>query len=175
MVVMMARFVVVVVVMVVMRSLLRFLTVMMLNFVNPRGRGRYRVEIEAAGVDELVEVHVAVVTFDDFCLWLQRANDVLDACQLARLHLGGLVEQDDVAELDLLDNEVLDVFLADFLPHERVAASEFVSHSQRIDYGCDAVESENASLMYSGPMVGMEQTVWAMGAGSQMPLASMTM
>ncbi len=114
-------FVVIIIIMVVM-VMMRFFLVMMFFFVivilvvmfafhrfNPCSGGCHFVKVEHARVQDLVEVHVAVVTFDDVRLGLDGANNLLDACQLLRFHFGSLVEQDNVAELDLLDDQVLDV------------------------------------------------------------------
>ena len=98
-----------------------------------------------------------------------------DASQLLGAHLGGLVQQHDVAELYLLDDQVLNVLLVDVGTRQAEAAAELVAHAQGVDHGDNAVETRMPSSMYRGPIVGMEQMVWAMGAGSQMPLASMTM
>ena len=53
-------------------------------------------------VDNLVEIYIAVVALEDFSLWLDGTNDLLEFLQFLRLYLGSLVEQDDVAELNLL-------------------------------------------------------------------------
>ena len=80
---------------------------------NPCSGGCHFVKVEHARVQNLVEVHVAVVTFDDICLGLDGADNLFDACQLLGFHFGSLVEQDDVAELDLLDDQVFDVLFSD--------------------------------------------------------------
>ena len=57
------------------------------------------------GIDDEVEVYISVVALKDFCLRLDGADNLLQMLQLLRLYFCRLVQQDDVAELHLLDNE----------------------------------------------------------------------
>ena len=93
------------------------------------------------GVDELAEIHIAVVALDDFGLGLDGADNLLDAAQFARLHLGSLVEQHNVTKLDLLDDKILEVFLPDVLLHQFLSVAKFVFQSQCVHHRGDAVEA----------------------------------
>src|SRR3712207_1126604 len=70
------------VVMVVVVFLLFVVVVMVLYLVNPCGRSGCLVEIEAMGVEEQVELYVAVVTFYDVGLGLDGLDDVANTGQL---------------------------------------------------------------------------------------------
>ena len=105
-------------VMVVMMLVLVFIVMMMLilfffvfavsfglNLLNPACRGSYGLPIKLMGIDDEVEVYISVVALKDFCLRLDGADNLLQMLQLLRLYFCRLVQQDDVAELHLLDNE----------------------------------------------------------------------
>ena len=83
------------------------------HLLNPACRGGYTFEVEHVGIDDLIEVDVAIVGVDDFCLWLQCTYNLPDASQFIGVDFGCFVEQDDIAELYLLDDQVLYVFLFD--------------------------------------------------------------
>ena len=76
-----------------------------LNLLNPACRGSYGLPIKLMGIDDEVEVYISVVALKDFCLRLDGADNLLQMLQLLRLYFCRLVQQDDVAELHLLDNE----------------------------------------------------------------------
>ena len=61
-------------------------------------------------------------------------------CRLFVGHFRNLVQQNDVAELDLFDNKILDVFFVDIAFCERVSAVEFVEKSEGVDNSHYAVE-----------------------------------
>ena len=57
-----------------------------------------------------------------------------------RRDLRGLIEKNEVAELNLLDYEACEVLLADVALDEFVAASEFALEAKRIDHCGDAIK-----------------------------------
>ena len=63
------------------------------------------------------------------------------ASQFLGRHFVGLVQQDGVAELYLLDNQVGYVVLGNGLAGEVQAAAKLVLQSQCVHYGADAVQS----------------------------------
>ena len=107
---------------------------------NPGSRCGNAVEIKHIGVQDLVEVYVAVVTLYNLCFGLQCAHNLTYAPQFLGSHLGGLVQQHDVAELNLLDDEVFDVFLVNIRARKQLSALELIAHTQGINHGDDAVE-----------------------------------
>ena len=64
--------------------------------------------------------------------------------QFLRFHLGRLVQQDDVAELDLLDDQILDVLFADVRLGQALAIAKLVLHAQGVHHGDDAVKPRQA-------------------------------
>ena len=91
-------------------------------------------------MQETVQVHIAIVALYDFCFRLQCSDNLPYAFQFVLVHLACLVEQDDVAELYLLNDQVLYVFLADVLVHQSFATLELILHAQGIHYGHYAVQ-----------------------------------
>ena len=114
--------------------------VVLLDLLNPGGGSRYSVEVEHVGIQDLIKLYVAVVAVDNLGLGLKGSYDFTDAPQFLRADLGGLVQEHDVAEFNLLDDEVLNILLVDVLAGEVEAAAELVSHAEGIDDGYDAVE-----------------------------------
>ena len=96
------------------------------------------------GVEDLVELHIAVVALQDLGLGLDGADDGLEMAELVLGDLRGFVEQDDVAELDLLNDECGEVVLAEVLFLQVVAQSELIAHAEGIDDGNDGVEACHA-------------------------------
>ena len=135
MMVMMLMLIVVVIIIV-----LIVLVVMFLYLLNPGGRCGNLVEVEHIGIQYLIEFYVTIVAVDDLGLGLEGADNLSDASQFLRAYLGSLVQQHDVAEFNLLDDEVLDILLVDVLTSQVKSAAEFVSHAEGIDDGHDTVE-----------------------------------
>lgn len=114
--------------------------VVLLDLLNPGGGSCYSVEVEHVGIQDLIKLYVAVVAVDNLGLGLKGSYDFTDAPQFLRADLGGLVQEHDVAEFNLLDDEVLNILLVDVLAGEVETAAELVSHAEGIDDGHDAVE-----------------------------------
>ena len=64
---------------------------------------------------------------------------MLDALQFVGFHFGSLVEQNHVAELNLLDDEVDNVLFVDVFLHEVVAHGKLIFHAQGIHHGHNVV------------------------------------
>lgn len=110
-------------------------------FLDPGGGGCHLVEVEHGGVEDAVEVDVAVVAFYDFGFSLEVADDLAELGELVWGDFGGFVEEDDVAEFDLLDDEVGDVVFVGGGVGEVESVLEFVAHAEGVDDGEDAVEA----------------------------------
>ena len=95
-----------------------------LYFADPCGGGGHVLEVEEPGVEDLVEVDVGIVALDDAGLGLDGADDGLDALGVGGCDLGNLVEENYVAEFNLLDDEVLDVVLVEVFALEGFAVGE---------------------------------------------------
>ena len=119
---------------------------MTLYLLNPGCRRCHLVKVELLGVDNLVQVHVAIITLYDLCFRLNGADNLAHLGQFLLADLRSLVQQDDVAELYLLDDQVLNVLLVNVLTHQVVAVAELVTHTQRIHHGHDAVQLQVAVL-----------------------------
>ena len=116
------------------------------HFVDPCSRTCNAVEIETAGLDEFVQRNIAVVALDNLRFGLDSADNLADMVQFGGTHLRRFVQQNHVAELDLLDNQVLDIVLVQMLFFQAVASSELVPHTQGVHHGGDAVHYGHAVL-----------------------------
>ena len=97
-------------------------------------------------VDYLVKVDLRIVAFYYLGLRLNCLDDGLDALQLVWADHRCLVEQNDVAEFNLLDYQIFNIFLADILARKFVAAAKLVLQSQRVDDRHNAVKTGDAIL-----------------------------
>ena len=111
--------------------------------VNPCCGSGYPVEIEHVGVENFRQVDVAVVAFDDFCFGLERTDNGPDAAGFLAADFRNLVEKNNVAELNLLDDEVFDIVFCEVLALQFLAACKFALHTQCVDYSDDTVELWN--------------------------------
>lgn len=82
------------------------------DFMHPCRRGGYVFEVEKAGVEKVGKVYVAVVAFDYASFGLDSTYDSAYSSGLVGCYFGNLVEEYDIAEFDLFDDKVLDVFFA---------------------------------------------------------------
>lgn len=139
-VMMMVMVVIMMVVMVMLFLLSLYLVVVTVDLLNPIGRGGHRVKIEQMSVDYPVNIHISIITLYDFSLRLDGTYYGAYAGELLGLHLRCLVEQDYVAELYLLYDQVLDILLIKILFLQGFAATELILESQSIHYGHYTVE-----------------------------------
>ena len=94
-------------------------------------------------VYNLVKVYIAIVTFINISLRLYGTNDMLQLVQILSLYLSSLVEQDDVAELYLLNHERSQVFLVNMVFHQVVAPSKLIFHAQSIYHSHNTIKSQH--------------------------------
>ena len=123
-----------------------FLGSLLLDAANPSCRHCHFFKIKQMRVDYLIQIHFRIITFNDFSPRLQRPYYLLDAFQLFRLYFRSLVQQNDIAELDLLDNQIFNIFLINVFARQVIAAGKFALQTQRIDYGHDAIQTANTIL-----------------------------
>ena len=117
-----------------------------LYLLNPSSRGGNLLEIKLMSVYYVIEVYVAIVTFKDLSLRLDGANNLLQFVQFFWFHFSCLVEQDDVAELNLLDDEGSQIFFVNIILHKVIAVSELILHAQCVHHGDDAVQTHHTVL-----------------------------
>ena len=96
------------------------------------------------GIQDLVQLYITEVARDDLGLRLKGTYYLAQALQFLWAHLTCLIEQHDVAELYLLNHQILYVFLFDVLLQEIQSACKLIFHAQGIYHGDDAVESWKA-------------------------------
>ena len=96
--------------------------------------------VKVVGREDLCHVHIAVGRLNDLCVGLQRFY--------YRQHVGffllgyiiDLVENDGCAVFDLLDQQVLNIFLVEIVLQKRSAGAEFIRQTVRVHNGGDAVQ-----------------------------------
>lgn len=125
---------------------LLYLIKMLLHFSHPCGRSHHTVEVEHIGVENLSELHVTIVTLYYLSFWLESADYLLHSSEFFWRNLISLVEQDDVAELNLLYYEILYVILLNVLTEEIETATKLILHAESINHGHNAIESRHTVL-----------------------------
>ena len=121
-----------------------------LHRVEPHRRVVDLLEVEAIGVEQLVERHVALLGLNDDGVLLQRPHDAAHLVDLLAAHAVALVEHHRGAELELLDEQALDVVLVDVLGQQVLAAVELVPHARAVHHGHDVVEVERGGAVVLG-------------------------
>ena len=107
----------------------------------PRRGGRDLIEIKVVSVEDLADRYLAADGLDDLRLRLESADDLFDIDQFFLRYEVDLVEDDRVAELDLLDQQVLDILVVDIILQQRAAAAELRAQASRVDNGNDIVQT----------------------------------
>ncbi len=130
------------------------LVVQVLYFANPRSRGGSFLEVEQMGVQQICQFHIAVVAGNDAGGGLQGADYFLGMFQFFAAHLARLVQQDDVAELNLLDHKVLDVLFGNVFLQQVESAFELVAQAKCVYHSHDGVETRSAALGVAGVHLG---------------------
>ena len=97
-------------------------------------------------MQNLVQFHIAIVALNDFGLGLDGTDNLLDFSQFLLRNLRSLVQQNHVAELNLLDNQILNILLIDVLAQQIVTVLELITHTKGINHRNDAVELNVAIL-----------------------------
>ena len=117
-----------------------------LQTAKPSGPGLRLAEIENIGIQETLDIHICVITLDNLRLKLNLTDNPLHLLQRLRLHIRHLVKQNHIAELNLLNDKVFDIFFLKILPLEILSAAELVHHSESIHDSDDAVKSRRSEL-----------------------------
>ena len=133
--------VVVVIIMVIIIFVIFVMVVEAFDFADPGGGGGYLLEVKHAGAEDFVEIDIGIVAVDDFRFGLDGADDGADAPGFLGGDFRDFVEEDDVAEFNLLDDQALDIFFPFGAVLESFAAVKLALHPQGVHDGDDAVES----------------------------------
>ncbi len=81
-------------------------------------------EVESVGLDDLFRINSTVFGPDDLRTRLERLDRRLDRLECLLVDEVTLVEQEDVAELDLFDEQVAEVF---FVPSSSKISSDSIA------------------------------------------------
>ena len=118
-----------------------------LNTLHPTGRSRYLIEIKHSGIQYLIQVNISIVALDDAGRRLYSRYDSADTRPLFRSHLRCLVEQNDVAELYLLEDKVFDIILVQIFLHKTVSAGKFVLKPEGVHYSNHTVQTWHGTVI----------------------------
>ena len=110
----------------------------------PCCRCGHLVKNKLMGVEQTLEVYVSIVARDNLCFRLDSANDLAHMQQFVSAHLRCFVQQDGVAKLYLLNDEVLNVLLINIFLCESIAALKLVAHAKGVNNRHDTVETRHA-------------------------------
>lgn len=90
------------------------------------------------------ERHIAIIALNDFGCGLNGTYYGAYAYSLLGCDLINFVEKDDIAELNLLNNEIFYIVFTHTVGSEGIAAGKLALHAQGIDHCNDAIEHGNA-------------------------------
>ena len=97
-------------------------------------------EIEPPGIDEFVQIHIAIVALYNFHTGIKGFYYLLHPCKFRGLHLRSLVQQHDIAELNLFYYKTFKVFIINILACKGIAACKLALHPQGIHYRNNTVK-----------------------------------
>ena len=140
MMVVMLVFVIVVIIVVVMFMLIFIVIIRILDGFDPAGRFHGLLKIETSCIEDIGDFDLCVVGFNDLSACLQAADDLFQKTELLRRDHVHFIEEDGVAELELLDEKILDILFLDGILGQTSAVLEFVVHARTVDDSDDVVE-----------------------------------
>ncbi len=120
-----------------------FVVMPVFYFLHPCGGGGHVLEVEQAGIQKAVKIHVAVVALDYACLGLYGTYHGTHAGRFPGGYLADFVQQYDVAEFYLFYYQILDV-VAVVVFAQAFTAAEFVAHAQGVHNSGYGVEPRDA-------------------------------
>jgi hypothetical protein len=149
MVVMLIMLVVIIIVVIVIMVMLK-LTAALLNLLDPGCTCGNTLKVKHSGVEYVLKFYVTIVTLQYAGAGLQCANHLTYAQQFFGTDLGCFVEQHNVAELYLLDNQILKILFTYIVFYKVITATKFVTDAKSIYYGYYAVKLRNTVLCIFG-------------------------
>ena len=139
-------------VMLVMMLMVMFLLMdIALDTADPACPGLGLTEVKSIGIQQLLYIDIGIITLDNLRLGLDFTDNLLDLCKRLGLDFGSLVQKNDVAELNLLNDKVFNVFFTQVLAFQLFSATEFVRHPQCIHDGDNAVQLRCAEFRVHSP------------------------
>ena len=129
-----------VIVVVVMFMLIFIVIIRILDGFDPAGRFHGLLKIETSCIEDIGDFDLCVVGFNDLSACLQAADDLFQKTELLRRDHVHFIEEDGVAELELLDEKILDIFFLDGILGQASAVLKFVVHARAVDDSDDVVK-----------------------------------
>ena len=139
-------------VMLVMMLMVMFLLMdIALDTADPACPGLCLTEVKSIGIQQLLYIDIGIIALDNLRLGLDFTNNLLYLGKRLGLDFGSLVQKNDVAELNLLNDKVFNVFFTQVLAFQLFSATEFVRHPQCIHDGDNAVQLRCAEFRVHSP------------------------
>ena len=110
------------------------------EFLGPGGGVADLFEVELLGVQDILHFDLAVIRLDHLGVGLQGANHGLHMFKVSFRQTINLVHHNRVAEFNLLDEQVGDVFFFEILVEQFLSAGEFVSEASHVNNGHNVVQ-----------------------------------
>ena len=104
-------------------------------------------KVETARVEDVRDLDLRVVGLDDDRLGLEALDDCLELAELVLIDRVDFVQENRVAELELLDEQVLDVLLLVGVLEEASAVLKLVVHAGAVDDRDDVVEHHRKAVL----------------------------
>lgn len=164
-------FIVIVVIIIVMMVMLVLIIILVfqlgtafLNLLDPGGAGGNALKIERTGIKYVVQLNVTVVTLQYAGAGLQGADYLAYAQQFLGTYLRCLIQEHNVAELNLLDYKIFQILLTDVLLDQVIAATKLITDAKGIDHGYYAVQLGYAVLGVLG--IHTRNGIYGLGYGA---------
>ena len=139
-------------VMLVMMFMVMFLLMdIALDTADPACSGLGLTEVKSIGIQQLLYIDIGIIALDNLRLGLDFTDNLLDLGKCLGLDFGSLVQKNDVAELNLLNDKVFNVFITQVLAFQLFSATEFVRHPQCVHDGDNAVQLRRAEFRVHSP------------------------
>ena len=113
---------------------------------NPGSRSGHLLEIEHLGIQNQIQIHIAIVALNDFSLRLQSLHNLFQTIQFGARNFRCLVQQYNITELDLLNHQIFKVIFFNILTKQLVAACKLALHTQSIHHRHHTVQTRHSIL-----------------------------
>ena len=104
------------------------------------------VKVKEPGLKNFIKGHIAVVAINNLSLRLKRTYHAVNTSKLLFAHLCRLVYKHNVAELNLLYKQVLNIVFIKVRVEQGVAALKLILHTQSVNHGYYAVNVRYAAF-----------------------------
>ena len=98
-------------------------------------------------MNQFFQCYIGIVTFDDLSTGLEGLQNFPDTFQFLRLYFAGFVQQDDVAEFNLLDNQIFNIFFIYVVSGQFFTTGKFTLQTEGVNNSSDAVQTTDSTRL----------------------------